>query len=91
MRKAEEIAKKYKNLVVAVTKEEFIRVIKQIQLEAIDEAVKRCAESVEFTYAAYEYEIPKGSDFVGDIEYGWHYIDKSSILKVADQLLKELK
>ena len=37
MRKAEEIIKRYKNFIVAATEEEVIRVVKQIQIEAIEE------------------------------------------------------
>ena len=72
MRKPKEIIKKYKSFIVAATEEEAIRVIRQIQIEAIEETVKKCAENA----------------------CGLHctdYVDKQSILQVADKLKKELE
>ena len=72
MRKPEEIIKKYNSFIVAATEEEAIRVIRQIQIEAIEETVKKCAENA----------------------CGLHctdYVDKQSILQVADKLKKELE
>jgi len=47
MRKPEEIAKRYKNFIVAATEEEVVIIIKQIQIEAIEETVRRCADEIE--------------------------------------------
>ena len=77
MRKAEEIAKRYKSLIVVATEEEVVRIIKQIQLEAIDETVKMCAENVRINDDTFE-------GFFAEIDY-------NSILQVADKLKKELE
>lgn len=77
MKKAEEIAKRYKNFIVAVTKEEFIRAIKQIQLEAIDELAPKCSKLVD----------ERLQDF-GQIRA--FKIDGSSIMYLANELKQEI-
>lgn len=65
--------------------------IKQAQIDAIEETCRVCAENADLTYVECEWEIPEGTVSVGDSEYGYNYIDKQSILSVADKLKKELE
>ena len=84
MRKSEEIAKRYKNFIVAATEDEVIRVIKQIQIEAIEETAKRCIENVKF----------EGGGVYSDVENLIQRpikINEQSILQVTEQLKKELE
>ena len=85
MRKPKEIVKKYKSFIVAATEEEAIRVIRQIQIEAIEETVKMCAENAYITDGDSVLE-----HFYSD--YGARiYVNTKSILQVAEQLKKELE
>lgn len=52
-----------------------IRVIKQVQIDAIKETCEECAENAELDSDSYE-----------NI-----FVDKNSILSVADKLIKELE
>ena len=65
-------------------------IIRAAQEDAIREAVRECAENAEWSYVEYDYKAPEGVEVVGDSEYGYNYIDKYSILSVADKLIKEL-
>ena len=85
MRKPKEIVKKYKSFIVAATEEEVMRVVKLIQVEAIEETVKRCAESANVTDGDSVLE-----HFYSD--YGARiYVNIKSILQVGEQLKKELE
>ena len=66
-------------------------VIKQAQIDAIKETCEECAESSSWEYADCRHDIPDFVPYVGDNEYGYNYIDKKSILSVADKLIKELE
>lgn len=59
-----------------------ISAIKQAQIDAIDAAVKRCAED-----AIANYEITQGF-FSEDVQA---FVETDSILQVADKLKKELE
>lgn len=91
MRKPKEIVKKYKSFIVAATEEEVMRVVKLIQVEAIEETVKRCAENATIDF------IDLTSDKIFDYsECLWDddvdvIINKESILSIAEQLKKELE
>ena len=67
------------------------KLIRMIQEDTIRDAVEECAENAGFEYATCRYDIPDEVPYVGDDEYGYNYIDKKSILSVADKLIKELK
>ena len=91
MKKPKEIAKRYKNFIVAATEEEIVRIIKQIQIEAIEETVKRCVESAQIDFVdltsdkIFDYSECLLDDNVDVI------INKESIFSVAEQLKKELE
>ena len=59
------------------SKSDIIRWIKQAQIEAIEETVKRCTENVRINDDTFE-------GFFAEIDY-------NSILQVADKLKKELE
>ena len=73
------------------SKSDIIRWIKQAQIDAIDETVKRCAENAEIDF------IDLTSDRIFDYsECLWDddvevIINKESIFSVAEQLKKELE
>lgn len=70
--------------------ENILDVFKQIQIDAIEETCRVCADNADLTYVEYEWCIPEGSISTGDSEYGYSYIDKQSILSVADKLISNL-
>jgi len=86
MKKAEEfidiskLSFKSKTLQIGIIEEW----VKQAQLDAIEEAVKRCAESAK-THCRYQ------SDEWGMNRAMTHSVNRESILKVAEQLRKEIE
>lgn len=87
MKKPEEYLKDF---ITEPNFEQVEELIKQAQIDAIEETCRVCAENADLTYVECEWEIPEGTVSVGDREYGYNYIDKQSILSVADKLKKEL-
>lgn len=88
MRKAEEIATECHNS----DKFDFARhseIIKQVQIEAIDEAVKRCANQFKSSIYQETEELEIVSNRAKYLVENSGIID--SVLEVADQLKKELK
>ena len=63
---------------------DILKAIKQAQLDAIEETVKRCAEEVETE----EYPYMDGCETCGHTAT---YVNKKSILNVAEQLKKEIE
>lgn len=72
--------------------------VKNAQIDAIDEAVKRCAENAKLTMKE-EYgetsriihrNLDRGSTNTSEQDY-YYYVNKDSILQVADKLKKELE
>ena len=61
------------------TKDDIIHVIKMAQIDAIEEAVKRCADSAEISVV---------DEDMSRVEFT---INSESILKVAEQLRKEIE
>ena len=61
-----------------------VKAIKQAQIDAIEETVKRCAEEVETE----EYPYMDGCETCGHTAT---YVNKKSILNVAEQLKKEIE
>jgi hypothetical protein len=64
-------------------KRELLLLIREIQENAIKETVEECANSAKLTYARYWEGIERGYEMQARV-------DKSSILEVADKLIKEL-
>ena len=62
------------------SKEFILKIIKQIQIDTIKETVQACADNADADIT-----------FVGNNRHYEVYVIKSSILKVADKLIKELK
>lgn len=62
----------------------------QCILEAMKEAIKQtlelAAENADLNYCEYEWEVPEGTINTGDSQYGYHYIDKQSILNTIKQI-----
>ena len=80
------------------SKSDIIKWIKQAQIDAIEEAVKRCAENatVKSEYKSNikgaKYKEWKSEDSIDSFNTTQRYsIDKKSILQVAEQLKKELE
>ena len=72
-------------------RDEAYKLIRIVQEDTIRDAVEECAENAGFEYATCRYDIPDEVPYVGDDEYGYNYIDKKSILSVANKLIKELE
>ena len=82
MKKAEEYIKEWGYSYV-IPSRVLAAIIKQVQIDTIDETVKSCAKNAK---AKYGYELDK---------HGVHcnltfYVDNQSIILVADELKKEL-
>lgn len=67
-----------------------LSLIKQVQIDVIDETVKKCANLSGLTYVEYEWEIPEGASSTGDSQYGYSYVDINKILQVAEELISKL-
>ena len=74
--------------------EAIIEIIKQVQIETIRETVKVCADNAEadvyFKGWLAEESLKSGESFEEGEDYEV-YVIKSSILEVADKLIKELE
>lgn len=81
----------------------FLEIIKQAQIDAIDAAVKICAETAKMSheyyskednykkYCEFEETYPTRCDYYGEpIGVDVFQVNKGSILQVADKLKKEL-
>ena len=72
--------------------DEVVKAIKQAQIDAIEEAVKRCAANADAGCDFGNMSMKRGNlfaTFAGNI--GKVVIDKQSILEVAEQLRKEIE
>ena len=83
-------AKKYTSLYFknGITPSELNKIteaIKQAQSEVIDETVKACAEAAKFDYSMFFFKDGEKCVFKDDI-----FIDKQSIISVAEQLKAKL-
>ena len=82
MKRAEEYLKQLFeepfNLEEGSIEDDFLQVAKQIQIDAIKATVQACADNADADYAYQD----------GNIEV---YVIKSSILEVADKLIKKLE
>lgn len=79
-------AKEYTNCFVDNLPIEVVNVlIKQAQSDAIEETVKLCAENAEIGYQSYFFKDGEKCLFKNDT-----YVNKKSILSVADKLKSEL-
>jgi len=80
MKKAEEYIKEWSFSDVIPTRE-LAAIIKQVQIDTIDETVKSCAKNAK---AKYGYELDKNG-----VHGNWtFYVDNQSIISVADELKK---
>ena len=64
----------------------YYEIVKQIQIDAIDTTVKRCAEKAEIKDTKVNYTGVRAGGY-----YIVKEIDKQSILQIAEQLKKELE
>lgn len=78
-----------KNVNSLTTREDLYNIGKQIQRDAIDEAVKMCANDVILVENVAVYNSPTADDSKFGRNYDF-YIDKQSILQVADKLKQEI-
>ena len=70
---------------IIINREDLYNVIKQIQIDAIKAAVQACSDNADADYTITDNFDPVTGE---DIEV---YVIKSSILEVADKLIKELE
>ena len=79
---------------VIINREDLYNVIKQIQIDTIKATVQACADNadadVEFLGDLAEESVRSGEPFLSEEDYEV-YVIKSSILEVADKLIKELE
>jgi hypothetical protein len=68
---------------VVINRDELLNILKQIQIDTIRETTQACADNAEADYV-----FTGNRDENSDIEI---YVIKSSILEVADKLIKELE
>ena len=91
MKRAEEYLKQLFeepfNLEEGGIEDDFLQIVKQIQIEAIKATVQACADNAE---AAVNF-IGFGKECQFDASEYEVYVIKSSILEVADKLIKELE
>ena len=77
-----------------LTQESVIEVIQMVQLEAIEETVKLCAENAALKYADGKYCLPDYAEepfnAVCDNLENCHYISRESILNCAEILKKQV-
>lgn len=78
-----------KNVNSLTTREDLYNIGKQIQRDAIDEAVKMCANDVILVENVAVCNSPTADDSKFGRNYDF-YIDKQSILQVADKLKQEI-
>jgi len=84
MRKAKDIIKGCEHDGSYIPVNEVLRLIKLAQEDAIRETVQACADNAETE------EIEVSESIHGGSSYIYSIVDKSSILEVADKLIKEL-
>ena len=70
---------------VTISREDLYNVIKQVQIDTIKATVQSCADNADADYTITDNFDPVTGE---DIEV---YVIKSSILEVADKLIKELE
>jgi len=71
-----------KHVTSFTTRKELYEIGKQIQIDAYNKALDDVADAVDLSYCTDEQEIPEGTPNDGELEYGYNYIDKNSILKL---------
>ena len=54
--------------------------------EACFQTLELGAENADLSYCENEWEVPEGTINTGDSQYGYHYIDKQSILNTIKQI-----
>ena len=54
--------------------------------EACRQTLELAAENADLNYCENEWEVPEGTVTTGDSQYGYHYIDKQSILNTIKQI-----
>lgn len=61
-------------------------IAKRAMKEACRQIVELVAENADLNYCENEWEVPEGTINTGDSQYGYHYIDKQSILNTIKQI-----
>lgn len=60
--------------------------VKNAMKEACRQILELAAENADLNYCEYEWEVPEGTINTGDSQYGYHYINKQSILNTIKQI-----
>jgi hypothetical protein len=78
----EEILEKYRPRLYNYP--EFKKDIKLAMKEACRQTLELAAENADLNYCDVEWELPEKYVYTGDPEYGYHYINKQSILNTIN-------